>query len=154
MKGMSGTFRAAVVAALALGAGQSLSAQSRAAASDSMKVVAVLRAALAAQERNDEKGLDSLYAGEALTIIEGASINRGWKDFWEHHLGPELKDMKDLQFRASDVEVMVKSNMAYAIFRFTKKYQAPTRAVDNVGRGTAVFEKVKGRWVIRHYQDA
>jgi ketosteroid isomerase-like protein len=154
MKGMSGTFRAALVAALALGAGKSLSAQSRPAASDSMKVVAVLNAALAAQERNDEKGLDSLYAGEALTIIEGASINRGWKDFWEHHLGPELKDMKDLQFKATNVEVKVNGNMAWAIFQFTKKYQAPTRAVDYLGRGTAIFEKTNGRWVIRHYQDA
>jgi ketosteroid isomerase-like protein len=141
--------RAALVVAL------SAAATARAAAqSDSAKIVAVLEAVYAAQEKNDAKALESLYGGEKLTIIEGASINRGWADFWEHHLGPELKDMKDMQFKASNVEVHVNGSTAWAIFQFTKKYTLPTRAVDYLGRGTAIFEKVNNRWVIRHYQDA
>ena len=149
-----GPIMGALVMALAGFPAKEVTAQSRGGASDSAKIVAVLNAALAAQERNDEKALDTLYAAETLTIIEGASINRGWTDFWEHHLGPELKDMKDLQFKAANVEVSVSGNTAWAIFSFTKKYQSPTRAVDNIGRGTAIFERIKGRWVIRHYQDA
>jgi ketosteroid isomerase-like protein len=141
--------RAALVVALTAGATTRVTAQS-----DSAKIVAVLEAVYAAQEKNDEKALEALYGGEKLTIIEGASINRGWKDFWEHHLGPELKDMKDLQFKPNNVEVHVSGNTAWAIFQFTKKYTSPTRSVDYLGRGTAIFEKVNNRWVIRHYQDA
>jgi ketosteroid isomerase-like protein len=118
---------------------------------DSARVAAVLTAVFAAQERGDMAALDTLYAGESLTVIEGASINRGWTDFREHHLGPELKAIKNLQLRPSDIEVHVDGRTAWVLFRYTQKGEGSTRTIDSVGRGTAILERVGSRWVVRHY---
>lgn len=123
----------------------------RAVAADSARVAAVLTAVFAAQERGDYAALDTLYAGESLTVIEGASINRGWTDFREHHLGPELKAIRNLQIRPSDLEVHVDGRTAWALFRYTHKGEGSTRTIDAVGRGTAILERIGSRWVVRHY---
>jgi ketosteroid isomerase-like protein len=121
------------------------------AGSDSAQIVAVMNAIFAAQDRGDMAALDTLYAGEALTVIEGASINRGWTDFREHHLGPELAEMKNRHSTPAEIEVHVSGGTAWALFRYTAKYDLPTRSVDALGRGTAIFEKVNGKWKMRHY---
>lgn len=119
--------------------------------SDSARVASVLTAVFAAQERGDLAALDTLYAGESLTVIEGASINRGWTDFREHHLGPELKAIKNLQIRPGDIEVRVNGRTAWALFRYAQKGETSTRTIDAVGRGTAIFERSGDRWLLRHY---
>ena len=140
-----------VALALASPTGSAKAQPARAAAGDSARVASVLTAVFAAQERGDLAALDSLYAGESLTVIEGASINRGWTDFREHHLGPELKGIRNLQIRPSDIAVQVDGRTAWALFRYTQKGETATRTIDAVGRGTAIFERVGGRWVVRHY---
>jgi ketosteroid isomerase-like protein len=140
-----------VVLAIALPGTRAAAQASRGAAADSARVAAVLTAVFAAQERGDMAALDTLYAGESLTVIEGASINRGWADFREHHLGPELKAMKNLQLRPSEIEVHVDGRTAWALFRYTQKAEGTTRTIDSLGRGTAIFERTNGRWVLRHY---
>ncbi len=116
----------------------------------------VLRALFAAAERNDMLALDSLYAGDSLTVVEGAGINRGWADYRDHHLAPELKEMKDFHYRPADIEMRVSGNVAWAVFRFNLKAQMGARAIDNVGRGTAILERrtsgSNSRWVVRHTQ--
>jgi hypothetical protein len=37
--------------------------------------------AQAANQRADMAALDTLYAGDSLTVFESAGINRGWKDY-------------------------------------------------------------------------
>jgi ketosteroid isomerase-like protein len=141
----------AVALALAWPGVHATAQASRAASSDSARVAAVLTAVFAAQERGDMAALDTLYAGESLTVIEGASINRGWTDFREHHLGPELKAMRNLQVRPTEIEVHVDGRTAWAVFRYTQKAEGTTRTIDSVGRGTAIFERSGNRWVVRHY---
>jgi ketosteroid isomerase-like protein len=113
-----------------------------------------MRALFVAMERNDMRALDTLYAGDSLTVLEGAGMNRGWVDYRDHHLGPEMKEMKDFRYRASDLEVRVSGDVAWAIYRYALMGQLGPRAIDNVGRGTAVLEKrTRGgttRWVVRH----
>jgi ketosteroid isomerase-like protein len=116
---------------------------------DSAAVAAVIRALFAAAERNDLAALDTLYAGDSLIVIEGAGINLGWTDYRDHHLEPELKEMKDLQYRASDIEVHLAGNTAWAIFRYTLKVEMDGKPADLVGRGTAVLELRGSRWVVR-----
>lgn len=119
---------------------------------DAGNVVAVLRALFSAAERNDMAALDSLYAGDSLTVVEGAGINRGWADYREHHLAPELKEMKNFQYTPSDIEVHVAGDVAWALFRYSLKAEMGGKAVDQVGRGTAVLERRGSRWVVRHTQ--
>ncbi len=123
---------------------------------DVARASAVLRAVFAAAERGDLAALDTLYAGDSLTVVEGAGINRGWADYRDHHLGPELKTMKNFHYRPVDVVVRVSGQYAWATFRYDLKGEMNGRHIDNVGRGTAILERqnagVGTRWVVRHTQ--
>jgi len=114
------------------------------------RVAATLLAVFAASERNDMAALDSLYAGDSLTIFEGTGVNRGWADYRDHHLGPELREMKNLQYRPSGLEVHVAENSAWVLFRYTLKADANGRFADVVGLGTAILERRSAGWVVRH----
>ena len=120
------------------------------------RATAVLRAVFAAAERADVAALDTLYAGDSLTVVEGAGINRGWADYRDHHLGPELKTMKNFYYRPVDVVVRVSGQYAWATFRYDLKAEMNGRQIDNVGRGTAILERRNAgggaRWVVRHIQ--
>lgn len=123
---------------------------------DSANAIASLRAVFAAAERGDLVALDSLYAGDSLTVVEGAGINRGWADYRDHHLGPEVKMMKNFQYRPADIEVHVSGATAWTTFRYTLKADMNGRSIDNVGRGTAILIRrgtaTDARWVVRHIQ--
>ena len=123
-------------------------------------VEATIRALFAASERNDLAAMDTLYAGDSLTIIEGAGINRGWSDYRDHHLVPEMKEMKNFRYRPSDIVVHVSGDMAWAEFRYALQADVNGRAVDVVGRGTAILMQkmpmhagdMTAQWVVRHTQ--
>jgi ketosteroid isomerase-like protein len=124
--------------------------------SDSTDAIATLRAVFAAAERGDLLALDSLYAGDSLTVVEGAGINRGWADYRDHHLGPEIKVMKNFVYRPAEIEMHVIGTTAWTTFRYTLKADMNGRSIDNVGRGTAILIRrgtaANGRWVVRHIQ--
>jgi ketosteroid isomerase-like protein len=119
---------------------------------EAKQVAATLLAVFAAAERNDMKALDSLYAGDSLTVFEGAGVNRGWTDYRDHHLAPELLEMKNFQYRPADLEVHVDGRTAWVLFRYTLKAEVNGRMSDAVGRGTAILERRGPRWVVRHTQ--
>lgn len=106
----------------------------------------------AAAERKDLVALDTLYAGDSLTVVEGAGINRGWKDYRDHHLAPELKEMRTFRYRPFEIDARVHGDVAWAMFRYALQAEMGSRTVDVVGRGTAVLERRGGRWIVRHTQ--
>lgn len=113
-------------------------------------VRATLEALFRAVERADLAALDTLYAGDSLTVVEGAGINRGWADYRDHHLAPELREFRNFRYRPSDIEVHVAGDVAWALFRYSLAADVGERKVDVVGRGTAVLERHGRRWVVRH----
>lgn len=117
---------------------------------DAAEVATTLRALFAAAERGDLDALDTLYAGDSLTVIEGAGMNRTWAEYRDHHLAPELKVMKDFQYRPDDIAVRVAGDLAWATFRYGLQGDMKGRTVDVVGRGTAILERRGSRWVVRH----
>ncbi|MFQ5690796.1 MAG: nuclear transport factor 2 family protein [Gemmatimonadota bacterium] len=117
-------------------------------------VVAVLTAAFSATERADYTALDSLFAGEDLTIIEGAGIDRTWTEYRDHHLRPELEEFEAFSYVPHDIEAHVAGNLGWALFEYDLAVRVKERSIERVGRGTAIFEKRGGRWVIRHLQTA
>lgn len=119
---------------------------------DAAKAAATIKALFAAAERGDLAALDTLYAGDSLTVVEGAGINRGWADYRDHHLGPELKVMRNFQYTPRDIDVRVSGNFAWAIFGYSLKAEMNGKPVDQVGRGTAILERRGARWVVRHTQ--
>lgn len=116
------------------------------------RVRSTLEVLFAAAERADLAALDTLYAGDSLTVVEGTGINRGWTDYRDHHLAPELREMRNFQYRPFEIEPHVQGNLAWAIFRYTLRAEVEGRTLDLVGRGTAVLERRGNRWVVRHTQ--
>lgn len=119
---------------------------------DVAQVTATLHALFAAAERGDFAALDTLYAGDSLTVVEGAGINRTWADYRDHHLAPEVKQTTNFQYRPSEIEARVAGDLAWATFRYAVKGEMNGRAFDSVGRGTAILERRGSRWVVRHTQ--
>ena len=127
-------------------------ASTPAASPDQAKVRATLEALFRAVETGDMAALDTLYAGDSLTVVEGAGINRGWADYRDHHLAPELREMSGFQYRPAEIEAHVGGDLAWALFRYTIRGRAGERDLDLVGRGTAILERRGSRWVVRHTQ--
>lgn len=118
------------------------------------EVTSVLEATFAATERADYAALDTLYAGEDLTIVEGANLDRGWATYRDHHLRPELEQFESLLYRPRNIEVHVQGDGAWALFEYDLRIEMEGRTIDRAGQGTAIFERRDGRWVIRHMHTA
>jgi ketosteroid isomerase-like protein len=148
--------------ALSLGAlpvdAQQSAAHAAAAAPDTIlrgeaaNIGAAIRELFAAAEKGDLDRLGQLYAGDSLTVVEGAGINRGWTDYRDHHLAPEMKEMKNFRYRPFEIQARAEGNLGWAIFRYALTADLTDRKIDIVGRGTAILEKKGGRWIIRHTQ--
>lgn len=127
---------------------------SPAARSDAARAQAVITALFAAAERGDLAALDTLYAGDSLTVGEGAGLDRGWANYRDHHLAPELKEFRNFRYRPHDIEVRVAGDLAWALYRYALSADMAERKVDVVGRGTAILERHGNRWIVRHTQTA
>lgn len=117
-------------------------------------VIQAIRALFAAAERGDLAALDSIYAGDSLLVIEGAGINRGWTDYRDNHLAPELKEFRNFRYRPFEIEARVSGNLAWATYRYALAADLPDGKADVVGRGTAILERRGNRWVVRLTQTA
>ena len=115
-------------------------------------VATTIRALFAAAERNDLAALDTLYAGDSLTVVEGTGINRGWADYRDNHLGPEMKEMKNFRYRPFEIHARASGNLGWATFRYALSAEVEGKPVDVVGRGTAILQRRGNRWVVRHTQ--
>lgn len=145
-------FLAWIFAGARVAVGQGRGATSAQAGGEVAVVAAVVEAVFAAAERRDLAALDTLYAGDDLTIIEGVGIDRGWANYRDHHLKPELERFETFVYRPHEIEARVVGDVAWAIFRYDIQVTMGDRSVDNEGRGTAILEKRGGRWVVRHMQ--
>ena len=138
-----------VLTALVVGGVSGVAAQSKDA-----EVLAFFKAYDEAFNARDLQKLALLYHAD-VTIFEGAGINRGWIDYRDNHLGPELKAFQDLQWAHSNIVVhMLGDAAAYVTADYAIKYKTGDRAVDSGGIATHVLVKEQGAWKIRHSQTA
>jgi ketosteroid isomerase-like protein len=121
---------------------------------DARAAAQTIVALFAAAERGDLAALDTIYAGDSLIVIEGAGINRGWRDYRDNHLAPELKEFRNFRYRPFEIEARISGDLAWVTYRYALMADLPDRKVDAVGRGTAVLERRGARWVVRLTQTA
>ncbi len=98
--------------------------------------------------------LATMYTPETI-VYEGSGINRGWKNYSETHLGPELKSFENLEFAHTNVVPHVLGdNAAYVTADYMIKAKMGDRALDSGGLATFVLSKNAGAWKIRHTSTA
>ena len=51
-----------------------------------------------------------------LVVVEGTGINVGWPDYRDHHIGPELKEMRSLKYMEPRlIDAFVSGDVAHAV---------------------------------------
>ncbi len=143
--------RALLAVAVLLSAGSLVPAPTVAQSSDEAAVRRVVEAIAALSQGKDLAGLDTLFAHDAwVRVIEGGGVNQGWVDYRDHHLQPELAEFANFRYRYFEIEPQVRGGVAWAPFRYELVVDTPRGHVEVDGRGTAILEKRRGRWVIVH----
>jgi ketosteroid isomerase-like protein len=118
------------------------------------ELVAFVKAYDAAFLAKDMAKLATMYTPETI-VYEGSGINRGWKNYSETHLGPELKSFENLEFGHSNVVPRVLGeNAAYITADYMIKAKMGDRALDSGGLATFILSKDAGVWKIRHTSTA
>lgn len=108
----------------------------------------------AAFNARDLAKLATLYHPD-VTIFEGSGINRGWVDYRDNHLGPELKAFQNLQWSHSNIVIHpLGETSAYVTADYAIKYTSGERDVDSGGIATHVLVREQGQWKIRHSHTA
>ena len=115
----------------------------------------VLLKSAMAFEKNDVELITKAWANdESVTVFESGHANYGWADYRDHHLLPEMKEMKNTKYTLSDIKVKVSGNTAWATFKYAISADIGTRHVDGAGLGTAVLEKRGQDWKIVHWHSS
>jgi ketosteroid isomerase-like protein len=110
-------------------------------------------------EKNDMAMATQVWANdESLTVFESGHANYGWADYRDHHLGPEMKEMKNTKYSFSDMKVHVAGNTAWVTMKYSITADigeaGKTRHVEGAGLATAVLEKRNGQWRIVHWHSS
>ena len=116
-------------------------------------VVHVLNDSAAAFERGDLPAASRTWShSPALTVFEGGHVNRGWTDYRDNHLAPEMKELRNVRYRLFDVVPHVVGETAWATFRYTiTGSEISGRTFSGSGIGTAIVQRERGAWRIVHW---
>jgi ketosteroid isomerase-like protein len=126
---------------------------------DEAAVRDALMKSAASFEKNDLAMASQVWANdESLTVFESGHANYGWTDYRDHHLVPEMGEMKNTKYALTDIKIHLSGKTAWATFKYTISADVPdngkTRHVDGGGLGTAVLEQRDGRWQIVHWHSS
>ena len=116
-------------------------------------VVKVLNESAAAFERGDLPAAARTWShSEALTVFEGGHVNRGWADYRDNHLAPEMKELRAVRYRLLEIVPHLAGNTAWATFRYTiSGSEIGGRTFSGSGIGTAVLQRELNSWRIVHW---
>src|SRR5437016_8318229 len=115
-------------------------------------VANVLRANARGFEQHDMKTLDRIWShGDGVTVFENGHANYGWTDYRDHHLRPEVEEMKDVKYDVTDIKTSVSGKTAWSTFKYTISADYKGQKIDSGGLGTAVLEKANEGWKIVHW---
>ena len=122
------------------------------AADPAADATAVLRQNARAFETADMKTLDALWAHDGdVTVFESGHANYGWADYRDHHLKPEVEEMKSVKYQLTDIKTRVSGATAWSTFKYSISADYKGQKIDSAGLGTAVLENRDGSWKIVHW---
>lgn len=119
----------------------------------SAAVTATLQRSASAFARGDLAAASSVWSNdEMLTVFEGGHVNRGWRDYRDNHLGPEMKELRRVSYVLREIQPHLAGNTAWATFRYAISGEdLMGKAFSGDGIGTAVLERRASGWRIVHW---
>jgi hypothetical protein len=97
-------------------------------------------------QAGDLSAADSLFPARGHILTDNATTH-SWAEFRDQFLKPEMARYQGLRYAHTAVEPVARGNVAWVAFR---RQISGTGTTPASGRGTAVLEKVDGRWLIVH----
>ena len=93
--------------------------------------------------------IDALFAPTGVHVITDEAALHGWGEYRDVHLKPEMARYPQLRYAHTGIETSVRGNVAWVAYRWQMS-TAGDGPEPLLGRGTAVLEKIDGRWLITH----
>ncbi|WP_028283539.1 YybH family protein [Olleya marilimosa] len=125
--------------------------------SEKQSVEKVMKAYKDAIQNLTTKGTFELFTPDA-TVFEQGKVEGTYKDYIDHHLGPELGHFKSFTF--SDYEINTTVNLPYAyttenylytiVLKGDEVKGTQERTIESKGVATSILEKINGEWKIIH----
>lgn len=104
---------------------------------------------------NDLHTVEAAWShGDDVTVFESGHANYGWSDYRDHHLRPEMAELKNVQYQLSEIKIHIAGTTAWATFKYTIVGDLPGRHVDASGLGTGILEKQSDGWKIVHWHSS
>jgi ketosteroid isomerase-like protein len=116
---------------------------------DTTRVRLTMEAIAAAFETGDLASLDTI-CHDSITVFEAGRVQRGWADYREHHLLPELEALSQRRLRIYDVRVRLARNTAWATYGFRLSAVRDGQDVEARGAGTTIMQNLQGSWRLVH----
>ena len=116
---------------------------------DTARVRKAIDAIALAFDTGDIAPLDTIY-DEGVTVYEGGRVVRGWLQYRDGHLAPEIEALTDRKLRFEDISVRLAGNTAWATCRYTRQALRDGEPELAHGLGTMIFRKVAGGWRLVH----
>lgn len=114
-------------------------------------ITEVLQQEAAAFERGDVEALNKFWANDDwVSVFESGGADIGWANYRDHHLIPEMKELRNTKHTLSDIRVHVAGKTAWVTFKYALAGDFKDRHIDVNGLGTAVLEERNGRWLMVH----
>lgn len=116
---------------------------------------AAIEAVLERQERAireaDMATLNVLWsAADGVYVFEQGGVDSSWAAYRDHHLGPELSELEDLDFRHEDVRIRAGADLAVATGRYVLTARHDGEAIESRGVFTTALEREADAWRIVH----
>src|SRR5206468_952815 len=103
-----------LLGSLIFAAAMSVAVYALAQSNDESAVREALLQSASSFEKNDVAAATKVWANdESLTIFESGHANYGWADYRDHHLVPEMGEMKNTKYAFSDIRVHLAGNTAW-----------------------------------------
>jgi hypothetical protein len=94
---------------------------------------------------------DSLFAMRGVHVLADTAAYHSWAEYRDKVLKPDLARYTGLKLAHTGVEAQVRGNVAWVAFRQEVSGTMTPASPPRVARGSAVLEKLDGKWTIVHY---
>jgi hypothetical protein len=94
---------------------------------------------------------DSAFATRGVHVLADTSAYHSWADYRDKQLKADLARFTGLKVAHTGVEAQVRGNVAWVAFRQEVSGTTTPASSPRISRGSAVLEKLDGRWAIVHY---
>lgn len=117
---------------------------------DTLRVRKAIEDIASAFESGDPGTLDSLFHDD-LTVYENGRVYTGWVAYRDQVVQPMLESLNDRRLRLTDIHVRLAGSTAWATCRFDLSADGSGQGLSVRGVGTAVFQRLAGRWRLVHW---